>query len=95
MRPWTRPNTRRSGCSTTAEALLETYGVRTVTRVIRARAAGPAIVEDALARHAELIVVGAPRTRIRRGKPIFGRTVDYVLKHSPIRVLVAAGRRAA
>ena len=79
----------------TAEALLETYGVRTVTRVIRARAAGPAIVEDALARHAELIVVGAPRTRIRRGKPIFGRTVDHVLKHSPIRVLVAAGRRAA
>jgi basic amino acid/polyamine antiporter, APA family len=78
-----------------AQALLETYGVRTVTRVIRARAAGSAIVEDALARQAELIVVGAPRTRIRRGKPIFGRTVDYVLKHSPIRVLVAAGRRAA
>ncbi|MBA2568728.1 MAG: amino acid permease [Actinobacteria bacterium] len=78
-----------------AEALMETYEVRTVTRVTRARAAGPALVEDALARHAELIVVGAPRTRIRRGKPIFGRTVDYVLKHSPIRVLVAAGRRAA
>ena len=78
-----------------AEALLESYGVRTVTRVIRARAAGAAIVEDALARDAELIVVGAPRSRIRRGKPIFGRTVDYVLKHSPIRVLVAAGRQAA
>ncbi len=78
-----------------AEALLATYGVRTVTRVTRARAAGPAIVEDALARHAELIVVGAPRTRIRRGQPIFGRTVDYVLKHSSIRVLVAAGKRAA
>ena len=31
------------------EALLESYGVRTVTRVIRASAAGPAIVEDALA----------------------------------------------
>ena len=31
-----------------AEALLESYGVRTVTRVVRARAAGPAIVEDAL-----------------------------------------------
>ena len=78
-----------------AEALLESYGVRTVTRVLRARAAGPAIVQDALARDAELIVVGTPRARIRRGKPIFGRTVDYVLKHSPIRVLVAAGRQAA
>jgi len=77
-----------------AEALLEGSGVRTVTRVTRARSAGPAIVEDALGRDAELIVVGAPRGRIRRGKPIFGRTVDYVLKHSPTRVLVAAGRRA-
>jgi APA family basic amino acid/polyamine antiporter len=78
-----------------AQALLEPYGVRTLTRVMRARSAGPAIVEDALGRDAELIVVGAPRTRIRRGKPIFGRTVDHVLRHSPIRVLVAAGRQAA
>jgi hypothetical protein len=29
-----------------------------------------------------------------RGR-IFGRTVDYVLKHSRSRVLIAAGRRAA
>ncbi|MGH2920792.1 MAG: amino acid permease [Gaiellaceae bacterium] len=78
-----------------AQALLEAYGVRTVTRIIRARSAGPAIVEDALGRDAELIVVGAPRSRGRRGRPIFGHTVDYVLRHSPTRVLVAAGRRAA
>ena len=78
-----------------AESFLSEYGVRTVSRVVRARAAGPAIVEDALARDAELIVVDTPRSRVRRGMPIFGRTVDYVLRHSPIRVLVAAGRRAA
>jgi basic amino acid/polyamine antiporter, APA family len=78
-----------------AQARLETHGVRTVTRVVRARAAGRAIVEDALGRDAELIVVGAPRARLRRGKPVFGRTVDYVLKRSPTRVLVAAGRQAA
>jgi basic amino acid/polyamine antiporter, APA family len=78
-----------------AEAHLSGYDVRTVTRVIRARAAGPAIVEDALGRDAELIVVGAARGRVRRGSPVVGRTVDYVLKHSDIRVLVAAGRRAA
>jgi nucleotide-binding universal stress UspA family protein len=78
-----------------AEAHLRAYGVRSVTRVIRARAAGPAIVEDALGRDAELIVLGAARGRVRRGRPIFGPTVDYVLKHSDIRVLVAAGRRAA
>jgi basic amino acid/polyamine antiporter, APA family len=78
-----------------AQALLEAYGVRTASRVIRARSAGPAIVEDAVGREAELIVVGAPRLRGSRGRPIFGRTVDYVLKHAPTRVLVAAGRRAA
>jgi basic amino acid/polyamine antiporter, APA family len=78
-----------------AQALLDAYGVRTVTRIIRARSAGPAIVEDALGRGAELIVVGAPRAQVRRGRPIFGHTVDYVLRRSPTRVLVAAGRRAA
>ncbi|HYZ19733.1 MAG TPA: universal stress protein [Gaiellaceae bacterium] len=78
-----------------AQALLEGYGVRTVTRLVRARSAGPAIVEEADRRNAELIVLGAPRERARRGRPIFGRTVDYVLKHSPTRVLIAAGKRAA
>ena len=78
-----------------AQALLESYGVRAVTRLIRARRAGPAIVEEANRRNAELIVVGAPRRRTRTGQPIFGRTVDYVLKASPSRVLVAAGKRAA
>jgi APA family basic amino acid/polyamine antiporter len=75
-------------------AFLESYGVRPVVRLLRARAAGPAIVEEADRREAELIILGAPRARIRRGK-IFGRTVDYVLKHSPSRVMIAAGRRAA
>jgi APA family basic amino acid/polyamine antiporter len=78
-----------------AQALLEAYGVRTFSRVIRARSAGQAIVEDAVGRGAELIAVGSRRLRGRRGFPIFGRTVDYVLKHAPTRVLVVAGRRAA
>jgi APA family basic amino acid/polyamine antiporter len=75
-------------------AFVESYGVRAVSRVLRARAAGPAIVEEVELRNAELVVMGAPRVRPGRG-PIFGRTVDYVLKHSPARVLIAAGRRAA
>jgi basic amino acid/polyamine antiporter, APA family len=75
-------------------ALVEGYGVRAVVRLTRARAAGPAIAEEADRRNAELIVLGAPRARIGRGR-IFGRTVDYVLKHSPSRVMIAAGRRVA
>jgi basic amino acid/polyamine antiporter, APA family len=77
-----------------AAALVESYGVRAVVRLVRARAAGPAIVEEADRRNAELVVLGAPRARIGRAR-IFGRTVDYVLKHSPTRVMIAAGRRAA
>jgi APA family basic amino acid/polyamine antiporter len=75
-------------------ALVESYGVRAFSRVVRARAAGPAIVEEVERRNAELVVMGAPRVRPGRDR-IFGRTVDYVLKHSPARVLIAAGRRAA
>ncbi|HKO75295.1 MAG TPA: universal stress protein [Gaiellaceae bacterium] len=78
-----------------ARALVESYGVRVVTRLLRARRAGPAIVEDAAGRDAELIVMGGKRGLARGRKPIFGRTIDYVLKHSPCRVLLAAGRRAA
>jgi APA family basic amino acid/polyamine antiporter len=73
-------------------AAAESYGVRVVERVVRARNAGRAIVEEADRRGAEIIVLGAPRGRHRA---IFGHTVDYVLKHAPSRVMVAAGRRAA
>ena len=48
---------------------------------------GPAIVEEAERRQAEIIVLGAPRGRHR---DIFGKTVDYVLKNAPCRVMVAA-----
>ncbi|MGH3083577.1 MAG: amino acid permease [Gaiellaceae bacterium] len=78
-----------------AEALLESYGVDVVSRVDRARSAGPTIVEEAARREAEVVILGAPRAKVRGSKPIFGRTVDYVLRNSPTRVAVVAGRRAA
>ncbi|MFL5962056.1 MAG: amino acid permease [Gaiellaceae bacterium] len=75
-----------------AYAIVEPYGVRAVERVVRARQAGRAIVEEAERRGTEVIVLGA-----RRGsyKTIFGATVEYVLKNAPSRVMVAAGRKAA
>ena len=78
-----------------AQALVESYGVRAVTRLLRARRAGPAIVEDARRRNAELVVLGAPRRAIAGGRRLFGGTVDYVLREAPCRVLIAAGRKAA
>jgi APA family basic amino acid/polyamine antiporter len=75
-----------------ARAVAAPYGVRVVERVVRARHAGRAIVAEAERRVSEIIVLGAPRGRHRA---IFGHTVDYVLKHAPCRVMVAAGRKAA
>jgi APA family basic amino acid/polyamine antiporter len=72
-----------------AQALVESYGVRAVTRLVRARRAGPAIVEEARRRNAELVVLGAPRRAGRHR--LFGTTVDYVLRESPCRVLIATG----
>jgi len=68
------------------------YGVRTIDRILKARNAGRAIVEEAARRQSEIVVLGAPRGRHRA---IFGKTVDFVLKNAPCRVMVAAGKRAA
>ncbi len=79
-----------------AQALLEGYaGVRIVSRLERHRSAGRAIVEEAERREAEVIILGAPRTKVRGDKPIFGGTVDFVLRHSPTRVAVIAGRQVS
>jgi APA family basic amino acid/polyamine antiporter len=73
----------------------ELYGVRVIERVDRARNAGRAICDEAARRNAEIIVMGAPRLPHRtRRSAIFGKTVDYVLKHAPCRVMVGAGSRA-
>jgi APA family basic amino acid/polyamine antiporter len=78
-----------------ARAIGDAYGVNVIGRIVRARRAGRAIVDEAARRHSEIIVMGAPRRVRRRTGRIFGDTVDYVLKNAPCRVLVAAARRAA
>jgi basic amino acid/polyamine antiporter, APA family len=76
-----------------ANAIAELYGVDVTERLVRARGAGRAIVDEAGRRNSEIIVMGAPRSERRGG--VFSDTVDFVLKHAPCRVMVAAGRKAA
>ena len=76
-----------------AAAIAELYGVGVTERIVRARSAGRAIVDEAERRTSEIIVMGAPRAARRGG--VFSDTVDFVLKHAPCRVMVAAGRKAA
>jgi APA family basic amino acid/polyamine antiporter len=74
-----------------ARAIGESYGVAVIPRLVRARSAGAAIVREAERRSSEIIVIGAPRQDLgRRKRAVFGRTVDYVLKNAPCRVLVTA-----
>ncbi|MDX6646494.1 MAG: basic amino acid/polyamine antiporter, family [Miltoncostaeaceae bacterium] len=77
-----------------AKGIAEEYGARVVTQVLRARQAGRAIVDEATRIEAEVILMGvAPKRRI--GERFFGRTVDFVLRNSPCRVIVSSDRPRA
>ena len=80
-----------------ARAIGESYGVNVIARIVRARNGGRAIVDEAVRRGSEIIVMGGPRRiRLATGKrAIFGDTVDFVLRHASVRVMVAAGSAAS
>jgi len=81
-----------------ARAIGESYGVRVTGRIARTRNIGRAIVDEAIRRGSEVIVMAGPRrVQLQRGRrQIFGDSVDFVLRHAPCRVMVAtAGEKAA
>jgi APA family basic amino acid/polyamine antiporter len=79
-----------------AAAVGDAYGVRVVSRLLRARRAGQAIVDEARVRGSEIIVLGAPRRSLAEAQSaVLGRTVDYVLRHAPCRVMVTAPQEGA
>jgi nucleotide-binding universal stress UspA family protein len=65
-----------------AEAILEAQGVATRTSTVQARAAGPAIVDDANELGADLIVMGLRYKKRFGGQWDAGRTVPYVMRNS-------------
>ena len=67
---------------TRAEALLTERGVPTRTSTVQARAAGPAIVDDANELGADLIVMGLRYKKRFGGQWDAGRTVPYVMRNS-------------
>jgi nucleotide-binding universal stress UspA family protein len=72
-----------------AQLLGADHGVAVEGSIVRARALGQAIVEEAKRTGADLIVMGsAPRWR--RQSRFFSPTVDYVLKTAPCEVLIVA-----
>jgi APA family basic amino acid/polyamine antiporter len=77
-----------------ARAIGDSYGVDVVGRISRTRNIGRAIVDEAVRRSSEIIVMAGPRrARLQRGRrQIFGDAVDFVLRHAPCRVMVATPR---
>lgn len=65
-----------------AEAMLEAKGIPTRTSTVQARAAGPAIVDDANELGADLIVMGLRYKKRFGGQWDAGRTVPYVMRNS-------------
>jgi nucleotide-binding universal stress UspA family protein len=74
-----------------AEATGDTYGVKVVPRLVRARDVGAAIVEQAISDRSEVILVGAPRTQLAVStRRIAPDPVLRVLKGAPCRVMVVS-----
>jgi nucleotide-binding universal stress UspA family protein len=77
-----------------ARMTAESYGVKTTLRLVRAREAATAIVDELERQQPELAIVGVPR-RPRRRVTNLGRTVETVLKRAPCRVMLLSGARNA
>jgi nucleotide-binding universal stress UspA family protein len=86
-----QPEAEERAAASLAEAktLAAEHGVQVAGVVVRARALGEAIVEEANAYVADLIVMGsAPRWR--RQSRFFSPTVDFVLRRARAEVMVVA-----
>lgn len=70
-----------------ASRIAQEIGVEVETGILQARAAGVAIVEEAISREAPLIIM-AVTYRKRNGEFNMGKTVPYVLKNAPSRVWI-------
>lgn len=77
-----------------ARATTESFGVKSTLRLVRARQAGTAIVDEVERQHAELAIVGVTRRPSRRQTSL-GRTVEMVLKAAPCRVMLIIGGQDA
>jgi nucleotide-binding universal stress UspA family protein len=73
-----------------AQAIIDSYGLSSVRRLVRGRDAGEEIVRESHRSQTEIVVLGATRrARASPRAPIFGATVQFVLKHAACRVMLA------
>jgi APA family basic amino acid/polyamine antiporter len=74
-----------------ARVIGQEFGVEVVTRVLRTRSADQAVLEEALRRETQLIVLGvSPRRHL--GLSLVGRTNERIMRRSPVRVVIVRER---
>jgi nucleotide-binding universal stress UspA family protein len=76
-----------------AEIVAEEEDYEAETDVLQAREAGPAIVDEAVERGVDLILMGVPYKR-RFGQFSLGTVVPYVLTNAPCRIILYHERSA-
>ena len=72
----------------TAESVAEDYKVTLEPVLLQARDVGAAIVDEAIERDADLLVVGLPYRKRFGGEFAIGRTIPYILQNAPSTVWV-------
>lgn len=71
-----------------AEGVAEEYKIRLEPVLLQARDVGAAIVDEAVERGADLLVVGLPYRKRFGGEFAIGRTIPYILQNAPCAVWV-------
>ena len=70
-----------------AESIAEEQDYEIETDLLQAREAGPTIIDEAVERQIDLILIGV-RYKTRFGQFSLGSVVPYVLKNAPCRVIL-------
>lgn len=70
-----------------AEKTAETIGCQVETEILQARETGPAIVDEAIERGVDVVIMGL-RYEKRFGDFEMGKVIPYILRNAPCRVLV-------
>jgi len=78
---------KSEGILSNIECLANDNGCRIETEVLQARDVGPAIVDEAVDKDADLIVMGTSQ-QWPLGEFSLGEVVPYVLKNAPCRVIL-------
>jgi nucleotide-binding universal stress UspA family protein len=70
-----------------AEQVATKAGLSVTAELLQAREVGPAIVDEAVQRKADLIILGTPYKK-KFGEFDTGKTIPYVLRYAPCQVWV-------